>query len=374
MRQVLILVATILCTIHGISSTKMTLTLDSEFTADSTAARDLMASSRSLENSNMNGDMLSQYSIKYQSCHEVSQWSDKNSGSTKIQIERLIQFRICPISTCSNNKSTGCASKYGDFIVDINTFVYYYLLVKQQQDAYDCDYYSTLCQSQCNDDDSDNCEKKCYQSYGLYDICGVQSDDGDDYVDGGSGSGIDALDYAQCAAYDGFGDGAYYIGPYCVEETSNINFALFSDDECTKFSSCNGDCFYEKMGFTLPYSDASIVSTDCVSCSDGADEDPYYYTPPLDECIYLYLESGKCETKMNVESANDSACSFIKGMKFIRGDGVISSTVRRSKFAAVIIGLSSVSAVVLGFYVHVLHTKLSRARFNLSSGAINAVL
>jgi len=237
-----------------------------------------------------------------------------------------------------------------------------------------------LFEDRCNDDDGDKCEKKCYKSYGVYDTCTGQSDDGDDYDnagnydDGGGGSGFDALDYAQCAAYDGFGNGALYIGPQCAEDSSTIQLAIFTDDECMTMSSCDDSCFYENMGFALPYSSDSVVSTNCVSCSDGV-KDPYYYNPPLDECVYLYLDSGKCETKMNIDSSNEAACSFIEGMKFIREDGVIISSVRKSRFAAVLIGLSSVSAVMLGFYVHVLHTKLSRARFNLSSaGATNAVL
>lgn len=357
------------------------LRLDNEFRADSKAAQDLMASSRLLEDYGMSTDFLSQYSIKFQNCHQVSQWNSEylNSDKTKIKVKRLVRFRMCPISGCHNNKASGCSSKYGDFIVDINTFVYYYLLAKKQQDIYTCKSYQYQCADKCYDDDNEGCEQKCYSQYGVSDVCDEENDDGN-YDDGnndddGSNSGgeVDPVDYAQCAAYDGFGNGNYYIGPYCAEESSNIHLGVFSDDSCTTFSSCDDSCFYEQMGFALPYSDESLVSTDCVSCSDGL-ANSIYYTAPLEACESLYSDSGKCETKMDIDVANESACSYIEGMKFIREDGVISSTVRKSKIAAMTIGLSSVCAVLLGFYVHVLHTKLSRARFNLSSASSGAVL
>jgi len=377
----------ILSTLHAVSAIK-TIKLDNEFIADTKAARDLIASSRSLEDygydygDSVSAEYLAQYSIKLQNCHEVTQWHAEyqNSDTTKIVARRLVRFRMCPISSCNDNKSTGCSSKYGDFIVDINTFVYYYLLAKKAQDVYTCEDNVYECQTKCYDDDNGYCLSKCYQNYGIDGgSCYEESDDDDendvdeDYDDEDVVKEFDAADYAQCTAYDGFGDGAYYIGPYCGEESSNIYLALFTDDACTSFSGCDNSCFYDNMGFYLPYADESIVSTDCVSCSDGP-ENPYYYTAPLGACEKLYTDSGKCETKMNIDTTNDSACSYIDGMKFIRDDGVITATVRKSKLAAMTIGLSSVCAVLLGFYVHVLHTKLSRARFNLSSSSSGAVL
>ena len=80
--------------------------------------------------------------------------------------------------------------------------------------------------------------------------------------------------------------------------------------------------------------------------------------------------SGKCETNMNNGySSNEAACTYIEGIKIIREGGVIrTSTTQKSKAAAIVIGLFSTVAVLLGAYVYYLRTKLGRAKINLGSG------
>jgi len=350
----------------GVASTSRAAELDREFKANSKTASDLVASSRLLEDYGMDY-FLASYSIKFQGCHEVSQWKgnsddedeDEDEDDLKVISRKLVRFRMCPIAACNDNKDGGCSSKYGDFIVDINTFVYYYLSAKQQQQSLDCDYYGNTCQQKCNtDDDNSSCMQRCYKTYGV--------DCSEQYDDQNEGYSLDPLDYANCAAFEGFGNGAYYLGPTCSDEDSKIYLALYSDDECTTSASCDESCFYNEMGYNLPYSysDQSVVSSKCVSCSSGSNMDDFY-ADPLDDCIALYDDSGKCETKMYVSYPNESACTYIEGMKYIRADGVIASAVRKSKVAAMVIGMGTAGAICLGFYVNYLNTKLSRARFSL---------
>jgi hypothetical protein len=89
-----------------------------------------------------------------------------------------------------------------------------------------------------------------------------------------------------------------------------------------------------------------------------------------DNCQTIYGVSGKCETKMNVDYPNESACTYIEGIKIIREDGVIrTSATRKSKAAAVCIGLFLTGAVLLAGYVYYLRTKLARAKINLVASA-----
>lgn len=81
-----------------------------------------------------------------------------------------------------------------------------------------------------------------------------------------------------------------------------------------------------------------------------------------------YLDAGKCETKMSLDYPNEAACSYIEGIKIIREDGVIRTTsIKKSRVAAVSIGLFTTVAVLLGAYIYYLRTKLSRAKISLSA-------
>ena len=61
---------------------------------------------------------------------------------------------------------------------------------------------------------------------------------------------------------------------------------------------------------------------------------------------------------------------MIEGIKIIREDGVIrTSATKKSKAAAVTIGLFTTTSVLLAAYVYYLRTKLGRAQINLAAAA-----
>jgi hypothetical protein len=118
-------------------------------------------------------------------------------------------------------------------------------------------------------------------------------------------------------------------------------------------------------GMALPYSEQSIVNLGCLSCGG--------YGEVNELCENLYEVAGKCETKMNVYYPNESACSYIEGIKVIREDGVIrTSATRKSTAAAITTGLFLTAALLLSGYVYYLRTKLGRARINLAASSQNA--
>ena len=87
-------------------------------------------------------------------------------------------------------------------------------------------------------------------------------------------------------------------------------------------------------------------------------------------CETLYAYSGKCEKGLYsyLYYPNVNACTYIEGIKIVRANGVIrTSSTKKSKAAAVVIGLFTTVAALLGAYVHYLRTKLGRARISLGS-------
>ena len=345
------------------TSSKTPISFDREFSAKSNAGRNLIESStlvngsRSLDDSNY--DYLGRYSIKFINCHSVNQWNggdaagdgdegdDGGDGSDyeRIEASSLIRFRLCPTSSCQAKSTSGCSSKYGDFLVDMNTFVYNYLSAQAAIND-DIDDY---CYTECAYDD-DYCKQDCFETNG-----GI----GRNYY---SDDSIDPLDYSQCAAYED-----YYLGPYCANDGKSIYLGLYSDNGCTEFANCNNSCFQSKYGYNLPYAEESVVSKNCVSCSynyfaqqnDGSSD-----YGASDNCKEMYSNAGKCETKMSISYPNDSACKYIEGIKFLQKNGVISSnSVKRSKVASLGIGMLTFVSMLLGIYVHYLSISKYRYQF-----------
>ncbi len=340
------------------------MSFDGEFNANSKAGRNLIESatlvegSRSLEDSAY--DFVGKYSIKFLDCHSVNQWNgdydedyeegeneeeegeeNKENNGKRIIASSLIRFRLCPTSSCQHKSSSGCNSKYGDYVVDLQTFVYNYLAAQSSMNDEIDDYCYSLCLYE-----DDYCKEDCFKSNGGY---GSTNDNDDD-----RSSNLDPLNYAQCAAYKD-----YYLGPYCSSDGKSVLLGLFSDDSCSDFAGCNNSCFKSKYGYNLPYSDESIIPKNCASCSykyfSSSNDDDYYAAN--DYCQEIYSNSGKCETRMSIAYPNESACTYIEGIKHLQKNGVISSNaVKRSKVASMGIGMLTFMSIALGLYVHYLST------------------
>jgi hypothetical protein len=335
--------------------------------ANSQMGRALLAKARTLEGNDINYDFVGDYSIKFQGCHHVSQWNANanDEDDVRIKTKRLVRFRLCPSNSCQNDRAAGCTTKFGDYVVDLNTFVAAYLDNAGDEMDDMCTETATECQSDCNGGNDADCITQCYDDFGM-NMC---LEDGNDQQ-----NGFDVNDYAECGKYQ-FGknrrnladNAAYYMGPYCADQGGEIHLGLFTDDTCTSFLENGQALFYTNMGYELPYSDTSIISNRCLKCSRTQDDGNVEIK---DVCKDVYLVSGKCETKMSIDYPNESACTYIEGIKIIRADGVIrTSAVKKSKAAAVCIGLFLTVAVLLAGYVYYLRTKLGRAKINLSAAS-----
>lgn len=333
-------------------------------TADSDAGRAILSQARRLDDNNnenyVDYSFVGNYKLKFQGCHHVQQWNDNvdEEYDVKIKTKRLVRFRLCPADQCSDDKTAGCTSKYGDYVVDMNTFVANYFEALETQKEAECEYGQELCDNTCGNDD--DCLQACYEENAIsYCYEDEQADENEFNVE----------EYLECAQsqFQNNNGYAYYIGPFCAEQGGEVHLGLFSDDTCTTHVEDGDDTFYSNMGYEMPYADDSLISERCLSCGETNDNG---YIQTSESCANLYTFSGKCETRMSMDYPNESSCDYIEGIKIIREDGVIrTSSVRKSKAAAVAIGMFMTLSVLMGAYVFYLRTKLSRAQINLAASS-----
>jgi hypothetical protein len=73
------------------------------------------------------GFALDNYSLKYTGCSTAETYSADqaaDNGDTSVLVsKRFATFRLCPTSTCSDNKYQGCSSNYGDYVVSLDQFL-----------------------------------------------------------------------------------------------------------------------------------------------------------------------------------------------------------------------------------------------------------
>jgi hypothetical protein len=362
--------------------------------ADSPLGSKLLSKARKLENEGeVDFTWVADFSIKFQGCHHVSQWNGEAEDDEDVRIvtKRLIRFRLCPTDTCTESAS-GCTSEYGDYIIDMNTFLETYYEAVDEYNEYKCEYtMQMLCD--CDDDDgkSDDfdeeiCEYDCYVANGIEDICAENNPYNDDEQE--DEDQFELAEWAECREAEFENDEerrldeeeeiAYYTGPYCAEQGGAIYLGLFTDDTCSTFADESGGAstYSQLAGQALPYSAESIIHMDCISCKEPADynedgNDNQDEDAVVEMCETIYATAGKCEPALeatgHVYQANENACNYISGIKVIRKDGMITQVgSKANKTASIFIGIFVVAFVLLAAYVYYLKLKLDRASINLS--------
>lgn len=337
---------------------------------------------------------VTNFSIKFQGCHHISQWNDQADGEEDVRIatKRLVRFRLCPSNTCSASKAAGCTEGYGDYVIDMNVYLQAYIESTEDYNQAKCESLAQksgcgnrrqLDQQQDDQNNVDYCLYDYYSANGMADVCF----DGNPYQNNYNGNNqqnnqFDIADYTYCAQADLQNNNnnngrqldqqnGYYMGPYCSEQGGSIYLGLFTDDACTTFADDYGgkEAFYSLTGKELPYGETNIITMDCYSCmepeaqynNDGNDNDDADNVNQM--CETIYADSGKCESSLNVNSVtpNTDACTYIQGIQVIRKNGIIvSSGSKANKTASIFIGIFVVAFVLLSAYVYYLKTKLDR--------------
>jgi len=368
-----ILINSIAAAAFTLSTAMKSIELPSTLSSTSPLGKQVLANARQLENADEEVDYtwVSDYSIKFQGCHHVKQWNAEAEDGEDVRIatKRLIRFRLCPSNTCDDETSGGCSSGYGDYVVDMDTYLAAYVENLQQVQEWTCEnLQENVCG--CGDDDGkddgfdeDDCLSSCYANNGA-DYC-VEEE-----ADDAGGEPFDLADWVVCAQTD-FGErrrleeeAQYYIGAYCSDQGSEVVLGMFTDDACSVFAdSYGGRSTYSSMaGESLPYSEESILGMECQTCmepvdanndGDQADED---LTTEMCEMMYTY--AGKCE-KTGIGDGNQNACNYMDGIKIMRTDGTI-ETPKGSSSAATMIGIFAAAFFITGGYTYFLKTKLDK--------------
>ena len=367
-----------------------------EINSNSALGKNLLSKARKLEQNEEEQDFdqmaqwVSGYSVKFQGCHHIKQWNDEADGEedVKVQTKRLIRFRLCPTETCSASKAAGCSSGYGDYIIDMATFMEAYFEAKRENIEYECEYHLQYNCNNCEDDGQDDNFNKDYCEYDCFVDAGMEECVEDNpYEDDEKVEEFNLEEYMECAQLNVDNNNnnnnngrklneevEYFVGPYCANQGGSIHLGLFTDDACTVFAE---DISFESLaGFELPYSTESIIDEECLNClerevednnnnnnnnnnngNDEEDEDEV-----IEMCEQLYMNSGKCEANLPsgmVYEVNNNACNYMQGIRIVRQDGIIDTgSSRPSAVATAFIVIFAMAFAAMAFYVWYLRTRL----------------
>ena len=381
--------------------------------ADSSFGRHLIDKSRRVEEQGDANDIsfVSNYSIKFLGCHHVTQWASEeeqedaeednqdqdeemtlNAANGRIRSKGLVRFRLCPSDSCFDHFGVGCSSNYGEYVVDMYSFLEVYIAWQMENAQYQCTTYQNTCYKKCYDvSNNANCYSNCYKGYGVDAALCSNTDEYGNVADG-YGNQFSLGDYLECAEYElnnyeNENDLTHYLGPYCANQGGDIRLGFFQDQYCSIPSAYQSNYFEKLTGVEIPYTKQSIVNTNCMSCEATQEEqeaqqnDYYNYdadgnrnyyvaTEVNDLCGTMYMQSGKCETQFSQDDVaypEEGACTYIESVKRLKNDGIIRSDQKiSSKPASIAIGVFTGLAVLLGGYVYYLKSKISRSRVNLA--------
>lgn len=335
---------------------------------DSKLGHRLLSKARLLNDNNNAYTWVSNYSIKFHSCHTTLEFrADGGSGDGQQDEEptesmRLVHFTLCPTDSCH----AGCHNG-ADYLVEMREFVESYLEFQMDQQEYNCEQVKENCYCD-NYNDDEVCLSQCYATAGL-DYCDEQDNDDEFEIDR----------FLECEALNEdnnnnnnnyyYQQSVTYVGAYCASNGRGIHLGTFSDRQCTKHTSTSN---YKKYtGYDLPYTTTSIVSNDCISCQEPSEYDDDYNQDQYDAdevreiCEGLYERSAKCEK--NIPSSvnpykSTGGCDYIfntlpKVERLSKGGPVLSTV-----FAWVFFS----STVLVSAYAAFLWQKAKRAHVDLS--------
>lgn len=311
-------------------------------------------------------------------------------------MKRLVRFRLCPSNACTSHNDHGCLENYGDFVVDLQSFMQaYFEIITHQSSEYECKrYYNKNCNCENQDDDqyANECAYKCFAAAGLEACTGGKNDatydDNANQVETFDPSYYMTCEKFQIADADdsndaqrhledgGHDDSQFYIGPFCRHQGGTVMLGMFTDDTCSEFvDNTNGRATFKSLtGFDLPYSAISLIKPHCVSCQglqqDQGGNDDYAQQDTLEimeACQQIYTKAGKCETKLNtVDLRNTAACKYIQGVRLVRQDGIATGSSGPNGLTNLLIVFFAICCAVLGQYVQYLqkilkHKAVARA-------------
>jgi len=266
--------------------------------------------------------------------------------------------------------AAGCGSGYGDYVIGMQEYLEAYFEAVQQDQEYNCEYEKEYgdCANCENADDEEICEYDCYMAKGM-EYCVDKNPYEDDEQEEEEDQFENLQEFAECKDFEFQNNDnrrrldedevEYFVGPYCSQ---------FADDY-------GGRETYVTLSYgkSLPYSESTMIGSECMSCKEPQDANENNDNDQEDEdevkesCEQLYEGAGKCEYGLDIQYPNNYGCNFMEGIKIVRKNGAIVQGAGASNTtASVFIGLFAASFVLLGGYSYYLKTKLDRAKINIS--------
>jgi hypothetical protein len=343
--------------------------------------KDLLSKARRLEEDEdmANYQWVADYSIKFQGCHHLVQWNDEADGEEDVRLykKRLVRFRLCPSDSCSASDAGGCSEGYGDYIIDMQTYLEAYYQSKMEAAQEECgEYVENYCNCEGNGDDNWNenkCQYECVVEAGMSQCY--------QYMEDQMYEEFQPEGYMECAQFQWNGNNRrqleeqqIFIGPYCSEQGGAINLGMFTDETCStqvEDESYGALTFKSMTGFNLPYSEKSIVGSECNSClmvdenqdNNNNNNNGDQEVEMTEVCEMAYLNAGKCEVNLasgTTRYPNDNACNYIEGIKVVREDGMVFyQKAHANAVTTAFIVIFAMAFFAMGFYVWYLRTRLN---------------
>ena len=360
---------------------------------------------------------LTGYSIKFEKCQFVKQYDAEEGGGEEndsiLTTKRFVIFRLCPDSSCGS-----CNYNYGEYIVDMETYLESTLQYKQEVQEQYCETCNqcveaaaNAAEQQANGEEAEEDENawKCQNvdTSSCYAECqNIENMEENGYMDASEYIGCEKLDYE-----DNYGN-QYYAGAMCASSGSRIKIGIFTDEECSNYDDSkdvesymkNGDGYSMKLSYHLLKQ--TFAEGECVaSClredeeaQNNQNEDGEEREAEVNEvCENLYEAAGKCESSHGFESGivdyenydnqvrnEELVCDFISSLKAGHYDqtgeivvsggrttlGGGSSTTGGQKFALTFFILGSVGLAGYAAMLHQQLTKGAKADLSRQGGAM----
>lgn len=327
--------------------------------SDSELGQKLLVKARNLNENSADNSWVAGYSIKFQGCYNVQQWNTAANSvdDVRLKTKRLVRFRLCPTNFCSSSNAGGCNGGYGDYIIDMNTFVNAYYEAKLSAEALACQSHACNCEGAKN---PDYCDYDCYLAAGMPYCSETNPYTNQSVVP------IDVGNYMTCSEYN---SDNYFLGPYCSNQGGSLFMGVFTDDTCSEFADTSSGLttFKAISGGDLPFGDASIVGANCLSCA--ATDNAGSGDSVGSQCSTIYSIAGKCESNLasgTTSYPNTRGCSYMEGIQIIRKDGIITNvSTGSSRVATSFIVFFAMASVACGFYIWYLRKRITRNKNQL---------
>lgn len=312
----------------------------------------VMNKARRLDEDNAVEIDLSAYSMKFIKCQFVKSYDDDlaedGDSDSVLKINRFVMFRLCPSSSCTYN--------YGEYLVDMDTYLEAAVEYQQEQQKEMCNYCNEVCAAD-DDDAAEEEEEEGEEGEGEEEgeedgedrrrrlraitrklsvsiDCGTCVDECEKIENMEDNGYVEASNFIQCQQIGEGDDGTdYYAGAMCASNGEKIKIGVFYDEECSNY---DGNLSVEnfigaKLSHALlktVYSSDSLIP--CVKpdwevpADDDAAEEEEKEAEANEMCANLYEYSAKCESKHGFQSGlsgyenyynqyaqEDLVCSFM---------------------------------------------------------------